>query len=227
MVLQLVAFAHLKKHLVAVLYQFLHLKVFLCMSDIASSRFHNQSSVTVCRCYIRFSNIPLCTASSIAVRVLSVERLLLLWLNVMLWVSLLYMLPGAVACVPSRAATCPVRAIMLLQQHSRTSLASRLVSNTLVRYTVKKLKRIFSSSQESLYFSSYFLPNVFFFFPKSRKKMKAKITSMAVCFFDNVCYSKQYHNKVLRYYNKVFFTNWLFWLKRLHCLKSKILNFLL
>lgn len=78
MVLQLVAFAHLKKHLVAVLYQFLHLKVFLCMSDIASSRFHNQSSVTVCRCYIRFSNIPLCTASSIAVRVLSVERLLLL-----------------------------------------------------------------------------------------------------------------------------------------------------
>lgn len=164
MVLQLVAFAHLKKHLVAVLYQFLHLKVFLCMSDIASSRFHNQSSVTVCRCYITFSNIPLCTASSIAVRVLSVERLLLLWLNVMLWVSLLYMLPGAVACVPSRATTCPVRAIMLLQHHSRTSLASRLVSNTLVRYTVKKLKRIFSSSQESLYFSSYFLPNVFFFF---------------------------------------------------------------
>lgn len=164
MVLQLVAFAHLKKHLVAVLYQFLHLKVFLCMSDIASSRFHNQSSVTVCRCYIRFSNIPLCTASSIAVRVLSVERLLLLWLNVMLWVSLLYMLPGAVACVPSRATTCPVRAIMLLQHHSRTSLTSRLVSNTLVRYTVKKLKRIFSSSQESLYFSSYFLPNVFFFF---------------------------------------------------------------
>lgn len=164
MVLQLVAFAHLKKHLVAVLYQFLHLKVFLCMSDIASSRFHNQSSVTVCRCYIRFSNIPLCTASSIAVRVLSVERLLLLWLNGMLWVSLLYMLPGAVACVPSRAATCPVRAIMLLQQHSRTSLASRLVSNTLVRHTVKKLEWIFSSSQENLYFSSYFLPNVFFFF---------------------------------------------------------------
>lgn len=176
MVLQLVAFAHLKKHLVAVLYQFLHLKVFLCMSDIASSRFHNQSSVTVCRCYIRFSNIPLCTASSIAVRVLSVERLLLLWLNVMLWVSLLYMLPGAVACVPSRATTCPVRAIMLLQHHSRTSLASRLVSNTLVRHTVKKLKWIFSSSQENLYFSSYFLPNVFFFFfLRAEKKWRQKL----------------------------------------------------
>lgn len=228
MVLQLVAFAHLKKHLVAVLYQFLHLKVFLCMSDIASSRFHNQSSVTVCRCYIRFSNIPLCTASSIAVRVLSVERLLLLWLNVMLWVSLLYMLPGAVACVPSRATTCPVRAIMLLQQHSRTSLASRLVSNTLVRYTVKKTETDFFIFPREFILQLIFSTKcLFFFFPKSRKKMKAKITSMAVCFFDNVCYSKQYHNKVLRYYNKVFFTNWLFWLKRLHCLKSKILNFLL
>lgn len=58
-------------------------------------------------------------------------------LNVMLWVSLLFMLPGAVTCLPTRVRACPGRDIVLLQHCSRTLLVSTGTTNTSVRCTLK------------------------------------------------------------------------------------------
>lgn len=83
-------------------------------------------------------------------------------LKVMLWVSLPYMLLGAVTCLPSRVRPCPGRAMMLLQHCSPTPPVSAGITITSVRYTLKTEMDFFMVPRKFIVLLKLFYQTSFF-----------------------------------------------------------------
>lgn len=135
------AFVGFELLLIAVLCELLHLESFMCASDTHKLQVGYTTGKVLCVHLQVPCQLP--SQSSQRSKPCGDEggvwgkALAAVNLNVMLQVSLLYVVPGAVTCLPSRVRACPGRDMMLLRRCSRTPLVSIGITNTSARCILK------------------------------------------------------------------------------------------